>query len=62
MFHRISDNTKILALTGLKQEEMTPLKEGLKMEIANIPQGYTPSNNPIGERMDEYLAKRGLGE
>ena len=34
LFHRITDNSKILALTGLKQEDMMPLKEGLKMEIA----------------------------
>ena len=58
LFHRISDNSKILKLTGLKQEDMMPLKEGLKMEIANIPKGYIPQSNPIGERMDAYLEKR----
>lgn len=60
LFHRITDNSKILALTGLKQEDMMPLKEGLKMEIANIPSGYIPQSNPIGERMDEYLKQRGV--
>lgn len=60
MFRRISDNSKILELTGLKQEELMPLKEGLKMEIANIPQWYIPPKNPIGERMDEYLKRKGL--
>ena len=58
LFHRVSDNSKILKLTGLKQEDMMPLKEGLKMEIANIPKGYIPQRNPIGERMDTYLEKR----
>lgn len=33
MFHRISDNSKILALTGLKQKELMPLKDGLKMKL-----------------------------
>ena len=57
LFHRITDNSKILKLTGLKQEEMLPLKEGLKMEIGNIPTGYIPTSNVIGERMDTYLKK-----
>ena len=60
MFHRISDNSKVLRLTGLKQEEFLTLKDGLKLEIGNIPQGYNPPSNPIGERMDEYLKKHGL--
>ena len=60
MFHRISDNTKILNVTGLKQSELLPLKEGLKKEIGNIPADYKPSSNPIGERMDEYLKKNGF--
>lgn len=62
MFHRISDNSKILALTGFKQEDLVSLKEGIKMEIGNIPKDYTPSNNPIGERMDKYLKDHGYGE
>lgn len=62
LFHRISDNSKILQLTGLKQEEMMPLKAGLKMEIENIPKNYTPLNSPVGERMDEYLKKYGYEE
>ena len=60
MFHRISDNTKILKLTGLKQEEFMSLKDGLKLEIENIPQGYKPVANPIGDRMDEYLKIKGV--
>lgn len=60
MFHRISDNTKMLKLTGLKQEDFLPLKEGLRLEIGNIPQGYQPVATSIGERMDEYLKTKGL--
>ncbi len=61
LFRRITDNSKVLALTGLRQEDMMPLFDGIRMEIENIPKTYTPpSVNKIGERMDEYLEKNGL--
>lgn len=60
LFHRITDNSKVLALTGLKQEEMLPLFEGLKREIANIQKDYVPTDTPVGQRMDEYLKKHHL--
>ncbi|MBQ9797766.1 MAG: NAD-dependent epimerase/dehydratase family protein [Clostridia bacterium] len=60
LFHRITDNSKVLALTGLKQEEMLPLFEGLKREIANIPKDYVPTDTPVGQRMDEYLKNHHL--
>ena len=60
LFHRITDNSKILALTGLRQEDMMPLYEGLRLEIANIPTGYVPKDTERGLRMDEYLKTHGL--
>lgn len=60
LFHRITDNSKVLALTGLKQEEMMPLYDGLKLEIGNIPEGYVPVDTPVGIRMDEYLKNHNL--
>ena len=60
LFRRVTDNSKILALTGMKQEELMPMKEGLALEIANIPKDYIPTDTPVGLRMDEYLAKSGL--
>lgn len=36
MFNRVYDNTKILAATGLKQENITSLYEGLKHERSTI--------------------------
>ena len=60
LFRRITDNSKVLALTGLKQEDMKPMKEGLRLELANTPNDYVPKNTPVGIRMDEYLAKNGL--
>ena len=60
LFRRITDNSKVLALTGLKQEDMIPLYEGLKLEISKIPAGYIPKPNDNDIRMDEYLAKHNL--
>ena len=60
LFRRITDNSKVLALTGLKQEDMMPTYEGLKLEISNIPKDYVPVNGEVGIRMDEYLKEHNL--
>lgn len=60
LFRRITDNSKVLALTGLKQEDMMPLYEGLKLEIGNIPKDFVPNDTEIGLRMDEYLKNNNL--
>lgn len=60
LFHRITDNSKVLALTGLKQEEMMPMYEGLKLEIGNIPKDYVPFDTEIGLRMDKYIKDHNL--
>lgn len=60
LFRRITDNSKVLALTGLRQESMMPLYDGLKLEIANIPQDYVPVDTKVGLRMDEYIKEHGL--
>ena len=60
LFHRITDNSKVLALTGLKQEDMMPMYEGLKLEIGNIPEGYVPKDSKLGIRMDEYIKANNL--
>ena len=60
LFHRITDNSKVLALTGLRQEDMISLYEGLKLEIGNIPSDYTPIDTEVGLRMDAYLEKHDL--
>ena len=53
LFDREVDNSKVLAVTGLKQEDMMPLYDGLKMEIDRTPRDYEWRNN---QRMDDYLA------
>ncbi len=60
LFRRVTDNSKVLALTGLSQDDMIPMFEGLKKEIGNIPEDYVPRDTPVGLRMDEYLKKNGL--
>ncbi|MBQ7386551.1 MAG: NAD-dependent epimerase/dehydratase family protein [Clostridia bacterium] len=60
LFRRITDNSKVLALTGMKQEELMPMFEGLKLEISNIPKGYECPDNDIDVRMDEYLERHGF--
>ena len=60
LFRRITDNSKVLALTGLKQEDMMPMYDGLKLEIGNIPSDYVPEDTEIGLRMDEYIKNRNL--
>ncbi|MBR5869178.1 MAG: hypothetical protein IKZ21_07000 [Clostridia bacterium] len=57
LFRRITDNSKVLALTGVKQEELISMYDGLKLEVGNIPEDYEFTDSPIGLRMDEYLAK-----
>ena len=53
LFNREVDNSKVLAVTGLKQEDMMPLYDGLKMEISRTPRDTAWKNN---QRMDDYLA------
>lgn len=55
LFDRIMDNSKVLAATGLRQENLMPLYDGLKKEIARCPKDHVW---PVSAAMDEYLAKR----
>ena len=61
LFNRIIDNSKILDVAGLKQENFKTLKEGLSYELSNLPKDYRFSD-PSGsnKRMDEYLASIGM--
>lgn len=59
-YDRVVDNSKILALAGLKQEELMGLEEGLAMELSHIRLEDVGCNERVNRRMDEYLAKLGL--
>ena len=57
LFDREVDNSKVLAVTGMKQSDMMPLYDGLKMEIGRTPKDLPWPNN---QRMDDYLAAMNL--
>ena len=50
----------VLKLTGMKQENLMPMYEGLKMEIGNIPKDYVPRDSERGLRMDAYIKEHNL--
>jgi len=54
-FNRIVDNSKILSISGMKQEELMPLREGLKREFENVTVEEIGCDQKINERMDKYL-------
>lgn len=58
-FDRIVDNSKILSLCGMKQEELMPLREGLKHEFKSVTLDDVGYNSGINERMDKYLHNAG---
>ena len=60
LFRRITDNSKVLALTGLRQEDFLSMYDGLNLEIGNIPKDYVPVDTEVGIRMDEYLKEHNL--
>lgn len=60
LFHRITDNSKMLAATGLRQEQFMSLYDALKMMVDAVPEGYVFPDNGIDGRMDNYLEEHGL--
>ena len=58
-FDRIVDNKKVLSISNMKQKELMPLKEGLKLEFKNITIDDIGYNRGVNERMDKYLENYG---
>ena len=58
LFDRRMDNSKILELTGLKQEDMMPLKQGLKMMLDEVDLEATYKSGVYDYHMDKYLEER----
>lgn len=55
LFDRIVDNSKVLRVAGLKQENFMPLRQGLKKELSALPKDTVwPDASAIWERMDTY--------
>ena len=59
LFHRITDNSKVLKVAGLKQEDCMPLYDALKMTVDAFPEDYVFADNAVDARMDAYLAEKG---
>jgi len=56
-FERIVDNSKVLKFTGMKQEDLMPLREGLKREYSNLTIDSIGGWEDANRRMDEILKK-----
>lgn len=54
-FDRVIDNTKILRATGMKQEELMPLYDGLHRELSALPSTPVFGKNAVSEQMDIIL-------
>ena len=59
LFHRITDNTKMLKVTGLKQENFVTLFDALEKMVKAVPKDYIfperESDVMVNARMDAYL-------
>lgn len=60
LFERTVDNSKVLRVTGLRQADFMPLRQGLERELSDLPGDVVWSDpGTTNERMDAYL--RALG-
>ena len=57
LFDRVIDNSKILAATGMTQDELMPLYDGLKKELSGMDENtdWTNFNGQISIKMDEFF-------
>lgn len=61
MFDRIVDNSKVLAVTGLRQSDFSSLRDGLGRELAALPRDTVWKNDTeLNARMDRYIAAHNL--
>ena len=61
MFDRITDNSKILRVTGMKQEDLMSFYDGMKMELSKINLENLRIDDiraGVNQRMDAYFANR----
>lgn len=58
-FDRVIDNSKILAVTGMRREDFLPLREGLARELNSIRDRHIWTPNKYSDSMDTYLASIG---
>lgn len=62
MLDRVMDNSKILSVTGMKQSELTTVYDGLKRELAALPDDAFRADTSVRNRlMDAYIEKHNIG-
>ena len=54
LFNRVVDNSKVLRVTGLKQEGFTTLKQGLSLEFDKLLGELTWGSGDIAMRMEDF--------
>ena len=59
-FDRIMDNSKILQVTGLTQQDLTPIREALTRELTSLPRDHVWEHSSVYDRMDAWLRENGL--
>lgn len=57
LYNRVMDNGKILTATGMKQSELMPLDEGLRLEYEAFPKDFVFRDTHAYLRMDAYFNK-----
>ena len=58
LFERVVDNSKVLRVAGLKQEDFISLRQGLEKELTALPKDVEwPDASAIWDRMDAYAKK-----
>lgn len=58
LFNRVIDNSKVLRVTGLKQEDFMPLRRGLEKELSALPKETVwPDASGVWQKMDDYARK-----
>lgn len=63
LFTRIVDNSKALRVTGLKQADFMPLRQGLAKELAALPRDMVWADaGAVWAKMDEYLKEHPNGK
>lgn len=60
LFDRVMDNRKILAAVGLTQDGLSPVRDAIARELAQLPRDIYDPADPINVTMDKWLAAHGM--
>ena len=54
-YDRVVDNSKILRVSGVRQEELTPLEQAIQIELGGLGDNCPWTESEMSRRMDAYL-------